>query len=110
MTVLELNLLALLIGLASYRISLAVTRENGPYFIFSSLRKIASTKAFSSSRKILVSLSLLVTCPYCFGVWVAFALTGCYFIFRGMVAPLETALVSLAAAGIQALAQSFMDK
>ena len=110
MAALELNIIALLIGLATFRISQAIAKDVGPFNIFITLREKISRKYFSNpTNSFWSTLNILVLCPYCLGIWVAALLSWLYSISVHPLRPIEWFLVSLAAAGVQYLTQKGVD-
>ena len=72
-----------LIALAGFRISRALTREDGPGYIFSDIRVALGKKAANSESKfsaIWGYLAELAICPYCNQIYILIVLTGLSFI------------------------------
>lgn len=75
--------------LATYRLSLMVSKESGPMRMFRKLRGIPNKKS---------SLKEGLACPLCTSVWFAAPIAG-YFIYLGLITPHEWPLWWLAFSG-----------
>lgn len=90
-------ILITLAALATYRLSLLITRERGLFGVFAVLRVFTGKKAGTSNgARIWVELAELVRCPHCMGVWVAAVLALALYGLRPL-----TLLVWLGVAGVQ---------
>lgn len=87
-------LLFLVSALATYRLSLLVSKEDGPAWVFRKLRRVP--KAGSSAREGL-------SCPWCLSIWFSAVVTG-YEWWQGMVSGVVAPLWWL---GVSALAIGF---
>lgn len=100
----ERMLLALLFSFAVYRISRMVTREDGPYAMFETLRlSLGKKAALNKTWKTLADLS---NCPYCLGVWFS-AIFAIKFVELGII---QYFTYALGIAGLQAFLQALEDK
>lgn len=81
--------------LATYAVSLMVSKLSGPGGIFSKLRKAAKG-----------SLKEGISCPICSGTWIA-ALTVAFLAYRGHLPWIELPLWIFAVAGANALVHLF---
>jgi hypothetical protein len=59
----------LLGGLATYRLSLMISKEDGPAYIFRKIRKLPTEESSAKAG---------LTCPWCMSIWTA-ALVALYF-------------------------------
>lgn len=56
-------------ALATYRIAMLITWDNGPWDIFERLREAAGAYEYDQDKRPASLVGKLVTCPYCVGVW-----------------------------------------
>ena len=97
--------IVVLLSLACFRISKAITREDGPMDIFSRIRFLTGTSAHESKLK--KSIADLVSCPYCIGIWIAFLLWYVYILIPRVSLLL---IVPFALAGIQSIIMDISDR
>ena len=96
MTIPSVTLWLILSILACYRLSQLIACDDGPLGIFSVIRDAAKASRFPT-------LSKLLHCPYCMGVWIALVLA----VLVMWKAPLCTFVIyALAVAGGQAVLES----
>lgn len=86
----------LILCLATFRAAQLVALDDGPFSVFARLRKVS----IGDARE-------LLTCPYCVGMWVAFAFTAALLTHNALV---YYALAALAVAGGQAFLQGMIEK
>ena len=73
---------ALVIGLATWRISSLLSREDGPFYIFSRIRHVAGVEYDINSKPIPKNeLSRGLLCLWCSSIWVAIAFCLVYFLW-----------------------------
>jgi len=65
----------LLLSLSCYRLSNLITREKGPFNIFEQLRILTGAYDYDNQGIPKSELGLLVSCPYCLGMWIAVPLS-----------------------------------
>lgn len=97
--------------LAVYRLAQLLSKDAGPLDVFETLREhclLAAQAARPGTlrQRVLVSLSDLVQCPYCLGVWFAVLVT---VIRRVKCKPIQLLLDAVALAGGQCLLQEIVD-
>jgi len=84
--------------LATFRLALLLTREDGPAWIFRKLRNLPSKKSSAHEG---------IRCLWCASVWMSAPVTA-FFWYRGMIEPIETPLYWLAfSAGAICFNQAF---
>lgn len=94
-------LLILLSGLACYRITRILTKEEGPLRIFESVRLFLGQSVENNFTR---SIAILSICPYCLGVWIALPLA-----LLINVPDVSIVISIFAISGIQALLQRIDD-
>jgi len=68
----------LLLILASYRVSLLIAADEGPYKIFDKFRKHLGQIAAKRGQGFWWEFSELFHCPFCLGVWMSLVLLPLY--------------------------------
>lgn len=66
----------IVLGLATYRLTLMITKESGPAWVFKHLRNLVSRKAPRQSH-----LDEGIKCPFCVSMWIAIILVAIYWPF-----------------------------
>jgi hypothetical protein len=89
--------LVIVLGLAAQRVAMVVTEDS----IFEPVRERVGRGARQGSTR--EWLANLIMCPWCFGVWAAFAVTGLWFWATDWPGLGEYLVTALAVAGTQVL-------
>ena len=79
--------------LATWRLSILITQEEGPGMVFSKIRKTFGAELFIEDWDILPWYSKLLQCPYCISFWIAlfffFLRAGNKELYYALVVPLS---------------------
>lgn len=92
--------------LACYRLSRLLAWEEGPLGMFEALRGMMGAGATGLDGQPVTLLGRLAICPYCWGVWIAWALS---FLVLYPSFPADAVLLTFGIAGAQAYLQGTSD-